>query len=158
LFEQSFQHLKPGGYIELQDFSLPVECLGQPPAQSTFMESSHHFTEAMGRHGRDFTIPTRWKDMLRDAGFIDICQKWYNWPIGRWAKGKKNKLLGRLLLADLHDGLPALSTIYANLLGWTIDEAHAFVKRAQEDMMTQKAHFYMKSTVIYAKKPEAAGS
>jgi hypothetical protein len=120
------------------------------------MESSHHMMEAMARHGKDFTIPTRWKDMLRDAGFIDVHQKWYNWPIGPWAKGKKNKLLGRLLLADLHDGLTASTAIYANLLGWTLDEAHAFVKRAQEDMMAQKTHFYMKSTVIYAKKPETA--
>ena len=122
------------------------------------MESSHHMMEAMGRHGKDFTIPTRWKDMLRDAGFIDIHQKWYNWPIGPWSKGKKNKLLGRLLLADLHDGLAASTAIYVNLLGWTLDEAHALVKRAQEDMMSQKNHFSMKSIVIYAKKPETAGT
>jgi hypothetical protein len=114
--------------------------------------------EAMGRHGKDFTIPTRWKDMLRDAGFIDIHQKWYNWPIGPWSKGKKNKLLGRLLLADLHDGLAASTAVYVNLLGWTADEAHALVKRAQEDMMSQKNHFSMKSIVIYAKKPETAGT
>jgi hypothetical protein len=114
--------------------------------------------EAMGRHGKDFTIPTRWKDMLKDAGFVDVRQKWYHWPIGPWAKHKKNKLLGRLLLADLHDGLTASAPLYANALGWTLDEAHAFVKRAQEDLMAQKTNFYMKSTVIYAKKPEAPGS
>ena len=31
-----------------------------------------------------------------------------------------------------------------------------FMGVAQEDLMAQKAHFYMKSTVIYAKKPETS--
>jgi hypothetical protein len=107
----------------------------------------------MGRVGKDFTIPTRWRDMLRDAGFVDVHQKWYHWPIGAWAKHKKNKLLGRLLLADLHDGFNPMTTVFTNLLGWTSDESHALVKRAQEDLMAQRAHYFMKSTVIYAKKP-----
>jgi hypothetical protein len=104
--------------------------------------------------GIDFSIPRQWRQQLKDVGFVDAQQKWFNWPVGPWAKHKKNKLLGRLLLADLYDGLGAIGAVYTSALGWSTDEVHRFIQEAKDDLMAQKSHWYMQATVIYARKPE----
>ena len=48
----------------MQDFTLPIECIGNVPAQSAFLESGSHMSEAMGRVGKDFTnYVAFWKDV-----------------------------------------------------------------------------------------------
>jgi hypothetical protein len=68
----------------MQDLCFPAKCAD--PSQTE--ESQHikwavHGMEAGARVGLDLQAPLSWPEKLRDAGFVDIHVKWYNWPVGK---------------------------------------------------------------------------
>jgi SAM-dependent methyltransferase len=165
-FQQAFDHLKPGGYIELQDFYFPARVQSrngqQPPPEGGTTSSSSssklvqwclHCMEAGKRTGLNLSAPNSFPDWLREAGFVDIHVKWYNWPLGPWAKGEKNKNVGRWALANFLDGLPAANALFTRVLGWTYEEVQVFVAECKEELRQQKVHVYLPVCFAYARKP-----
>jgi len=98
--------------------------------------------------------PLFWHEYLLDAGFIDIRSKWYNWPIGPWAKHRKSKELGRLVYLDLYDGVAAVVPLFQNVLGYTAEEAQVLVAEVRKEFREQKVHLYLQCCFCYARKPE----
>jgi hypothetical protein len=97
--------------------------------------------------------PLSWHEQLHAAGFIDIHMKWFNWPIGPWAKGRKNKILGKLALMNYCDGIDAGIPVLMNILGWRFEEAQVFIAEVRKEWKEQKVHFYLPICFCYAKKP-----
>ena len=165
VFQQAYDHLTPGGYIELQDFYFPARVHNlQQNAQATEPSSSEqnqsrlvqwcmHLIEAGQRTGLNLEAPRFFPQWLRDAGFVDIHIKWYSWPLGPWAKGSKNKETGRWALANFLDGLSAANKLYTRALGWSIEEVELFVMECRNELLAQKTHVYLPVCFAYARKP-----
>ena len=85
-------HLKPGGYIELHEFNLPVKCTEATASldgqRAGFVEWGDYLIEAGLHVGLDFNAPAKFTRMLQEIGFEDVTIKWQNWPINTWAKVK----------------------------------------------------------------------
>ena len=86
LIKQAYDHLKPGGYLELEmtfpktfceDGTLDLET-------SAYAESARLLFEC----GRKMNVPweasLEWKEQMRAAGFVDVVETTLNIPIGRW--------------------------------------------------------------------------
>jgi len=155
LIQQAFQHLKPGGYIELQDFCLPSRC-DDPVAAATskIIMYNKRLMEVAERMGCNVQAPLLWHEHLQEAGFVDIHCRWYNWPIGPWAKHKKNKELGRLAYADFYEGMASVAPIFQRVLGYTAEEAQVLVAETRKEFREQKVHAYQQCCFCYARKPE----
>ena len=110
-------NLKPGGYIELHEFNLPVRCT-EATAEPTpyIVQWGNYLLEVGAKVGFDFTVPMKLDQLLEDTGFTDITVRVQNWPVNTWAKGSKNKVssphspsftkctLRRVLTVDYHCG------------------------------------------------------
>ncbi len=73
--------------------------------------------------GKDFTRAHRYKNLLKEIGFVDVVEKRTQFPIGTWALGEKIKTLGAWMRADLLAGLQAMSmAIMTRGLGMTPKE------------------------------------
>ncbi|RDW83671.1 uncharacterized protein DSM5745_03997 [Aspergillus mulundensis] len=89
-WDEFFRHcwhcLKPGGYIEVVEHSV------QPIADDETMGPDHFYhewgrivVESGERSGKTFTIWEESSARLKDAGFVDIVEKGFKWPMNGFA-------------------------------------------------------------------------
>lgn len=145
LFEQAYANLKPGGYIECQELTFPIKCMDSDMTaeNSALVRWSDLFFEAAGKAGLDATGPRHLAPKLQAAGFVNVHVKTYKWPLGKWAKGAKFKLLGRYVYQDLWDALPSLSLgLFTRVLGWSRDEVEVFLAECRQEGKRKDRHFY----------------
>lgn len=81
-FQQCYQCLKPGGYIEMVEHSV------EPTSDDGSVGPSHFYTlwgktvvEAGATFGKSFTIWKESKERLKRAGFVDVVEVEYKWPM-----------------------------------------------------------------------------
>jgi hypothetical protein len=96
-FEQSYEYLNPGGYIELCDIIHPIlnDDNSWPP-DSALLKWTTLVARAMTDFGHPLNSALKYEEQLRAAGFENIVKVDYRWPINVWPKDKKAKELGIL--------------------------------------------------------------
>lgn len=84
-FRQCWRCLKPGGYIEVVEHSV------EPISDDDTVGPDHFYTlwgrtvvEAGNAFGKTFTIWRESADCLRRAGFEDVVEHTYKWPMNGW--------------------------------------------------------------------------
>jgi hypothetical protein len=148
------RHLTPGGYLELQDLCFPVQSIDSShTASSAMIAWSNYIIEGGAISGIDLRAPLTWVEKLHAAGFVDIQLKWYNWPVGPWAKNQKNKEIGKVCLADFHVAVAAPVAWFTTVLGWSGEKFEDFLKEVREEQQAQKVHLYIPVVFCYARKP-----
>lgn len=104
--------------------------------------------------GLDFQAPLKWEEYLTAAGFVDVHVKWVNWPIGPWAKGEKNKTIGKVTLLDFIAAVDSAVMLLHMVLGWTVEDTQIFTTAAMDELREQKVHLYQRIAFAYGRKPE----
>ncbi len=80
---------------------------------------------------------------LGEAGFVDITQRRYAWPIGSWPRDRKLKEIGRWHALNMDMGLEALSlALLTRVMGWTQAEVLALCAEVRKDIRNPKIHAY----------------
>ncbi|KAF2117993.1 S-adenosyl-L-methionine-dependent methyltransferase [Lophiotrema nucula] len=147
--QQAYDNLKPGGYLEVQDFAFPPLCTDPSVTDenSPLLRWSTLFLEAASRIGIDGSSPLKIGPILRETGFENVECKIYKWPVGRWAKGDKMKLLGKFAYEDLQDWLPSSCLgLFTRVLKWSRDEVEVFLSTVRRELKEEKhRHFYARA-------------
>lgn len=81
----AFDHAKPGGWVEVVEHSV------QPVSDDSTVNEGSFFTQwgrtviEMGeRFGKSFSIWEESRARLEKAGFVDVVEKRYKWPMNGW--------------------------------------------------------------------------
>jgi hypothetical protein len=94
--------------------------------------------------GKDWTRVSKYKRYLEEAGFEDVVEKRYEWPVGTWAKGQRMKMLGMWYREDLLSGLQGLTLAVLNRgLGMSIEEIELLLIGVRDDIKSNKIHIYI---------------
>lgn len=108
-FEQAFKHTKPGGWVEVVEHSV------QPVSDDSTVGPDHFFTTwgntviaAGEKFGKSFAIWREAKDRMIKAGFENVVEVHYKWPMNGWPRDKRLKELGRWNQLRLHDGIEGM--------------------------------------------------
>jgi hypothetical protein len=80
--------------------------------------------------------------MLADAGFTNITFHWQNWPFGTWAKGEKNKKIGRWWAEDIKEACRNSNAMFTRVLGWKQEEFDVLVAKVVNEVDAQKKHVW----------------
>jgi SAM-dependent methyltransferase len=146
LLEQCFKHLKPGGWVELQEFHMPFTCDDGSAADSALHKWTNTICETMIKMGVDTSVkgidvmPRR----LADRGFVNVEEVHSKWPIGPWAKGGKEKKIGALFLREIYGNIENIGRkLFVGLLKYTDEEYDKFSEEVREDMLNRQIHMYM---------------
>jgi hypothetical protein len=149
-------HLTPGGYIELHDYNLPAKIIDDfPEDKCHFIANNALIKESMRLIGINLEAPKLWREQLEAVGFTNIHCKWYNWPLGPWAKGKKNKLIGKLCWRNFYEGIETVAPLLAKTHGWDEDRKQKYITDVKAEMEEGKVHIYVQVGYWYAQRPEA---
>ena len=100
--------------------------------------------EAGRRAGIDLHGSSRFARQMAGAGFINVQETIYKWPLNPWPKGKKDKHLGRWAHANFTEGLQGFSmAFFTRILGWTQQEVEVFLVDVRKDLRDGGKHSYL---------------
>ncbi|KIW58038.1 hypothetical protein, variant [Exophiala xenobiotica] len=160
LMRQCYNNLRPGGWVEFQDFDLHNYSQDNSiPPDNKVKEWYDTLLEGCDRIGRTASPGPRLEMWARDAGFVNIQHKKFKLPLGPWPKDKTLKRVGALNLYQLLEGLEGLTlALFTRALGWSVEAIYAFLAGVRQDAMKKGVHMVHDFHVVYAQRPVSEGS
>ncbi|KAL4916008.1 S-adenosyl-L-methionine-dependent methyltransferase [Aspergillus aurantiobrunneus] len=155
LAQQAYDQLKPGGWIEFQEFHLVNYSEDGSLKEGNNLNRFYELLrEACDKIHRPVTIGKDLKGIVRDTGFVNIHHKVFQLPLGTWPREKRMKDIGALNMYQLLEGLDAFSAAtFTNILGWTFEEVQVFLTMVRQDAKDRGVHMMHDFHVVYAQKP-----
>lgn len=143
VFQQAYDALEPGGYLELRDPIMPFQFVTPPPEDCALKEWGEKIIEAAARIGRHWTNAQYYSQWLQELGCVNIVETREHVGLNPWMKGSRNKQLAMLLGNDMSNGLESMSmALFTRVLGWEPERVHELLHRVKEDMADPKIHAY----------------
>ncbi|KAI8278237.1 hypothetical protein K4K60_006391 [Colletotrichum sp. SAR11_57] len=160
LYKQAFDHLNPGGYIEIKELDIEdhSQALGQDlPQDHVYRRWAKVFFEATDKLGktiqqsRDHGIAKA----LREAGFVDIVEKKWPIPIGAWPADPMLKEIGECNWMYLDQSLEGFALfLLKEIMGWEYAEIIVFVAEMRKALKDLSFQPFYHLNLVYARKPE----
>ncbi|KAK6345662.1 hypothetical protein TWF718_007571 [Orbilia javanica] len=157
LLKQSFETVKPGGYVELLEPDSTLRCDdGSLPEDSALAQWGKLFTGGARGIGAPFDDTPNFSGYLRDAGFVDIKREIFKLPNSPWAKDPHMKEVGGYQMAAFIEGLEALSLfLFTTVHGMSVPEIDILLAQVRKDMKNKAIHTYFNLYRYVARKPES---
>ncbi|EEP78003.1 hypothetical protein UREG_02852 [Uncinocarpus reesii 1704] len=158
LYHQVFYNLKPGGWVEMQEYETAVysedNSLDNAPLIKKFQQVGD---EASARFGKRLNVATSYKQQLIDAGFINVQDDVYKVPIGTWPKDPKMKQLGRYQLTQVLAALePFMMALYTRVMDYTVQETEVLMAGLRAEFKNPNNHLYTKFHFVYGQRPQSS--
>ncbi|KAF2458167.1 methyltransferase LaeA [Lineolata rhizophorae] len=158
LYQKIFLHLKPGyGWIEQVEIDLEPRCDDQTlDPNSPLVQWYSYIADATARANRPIAYQHNTRQMLQQAGFIDIQETIVRCPINSWPADHHQKAIGRWYNIGLVEGLEALSLApLCRMYGWTYPEhIKPFLEQVKAQLMSRKVHAYNNMHIWIARRPQ----
>ncbi|RMJ02372.1 hypothetical protein CDV36_015362 [Fusarium kuroshium] len=153
---KAYAHLEPGGYLEMQDLTNPLACDDGTLHEGLELHRlGHLLVEASDKAGRPNNTASKYKEYLEKAGFVDVVERKFKWPLNQWPKEKKYKEIGAWTCENLTSGLEGLLlALLTRFLGWTPEEVIAFCALVRKQLRDTSIHAYIPVYIVYGRKPE----
>jgi hypothetical protein len=142
VFEQAFQHLAPGGWLEMQDADFPARCADDSLAGTPLDQWYNYIVAGAALMGRDLGIAKKYKRWMEEIGFVNVQERLYRWPTNTWPKDPYLKKLGFWFHHDLLELMNGLKTVLNKGLGWSIEQAEVFLVDVRKDVKNRNIHAY----------------
>jgi hypothetical protein len=144
--QKSFQQLRPGGYLELQD-PTGIECSDGSftlnPPSCDLARWWMAVTEGFNALGRNVMVADTHRDRLIEAGFTDVTVLEFKWPIGTWPRDPYFKEIGLWSRENTLDALEALALApLTRGLGWSMERVQQLLEGARRDIGNNSIHTY----------------
>ncbi|KAF9872291.1 hypothetical protein CkaCkLH20_10118 [Colletotrichum karsti] len=154
---QSYANLTPGGYLELQEFGLPLSDDGTLTPEHALHKSMAHLGDAAAKMGNAFIELDALRPLMEAAGFVDVVEMRFKWPSNTWPRDPKFKELGAWNYENITSGLQGfLMAFLTRGLGWRADEVNVLAAQTRKDVGDRSIHAYWPMIVVYGRKPEAS--
>ena len=162
LYREAFRHLRPGGYIEQVEWSVHNRSSdGTLSPNSVLARWSQYAVRTGTMTGKTFEIAENMADLMREAGFVDVVEKRFKWPIGPWSSDPKLKDIGRWNLLNWEEGMEGwvmaaytrvlgvrsrhflhLDDLRANLSQWSFQQVQDWLQEVRAALRDRKYHVY----------------
>lgn len=146
-YEQAFLSLKPGGWVENQEFDLKFTSddgtQREDGAVNRWMDI---WNEGIARFGNltGRCYPHLMKEQMETAGFVNVHIRPYKMPIGIWPKDKRLRQAGYYNMVGMVEGVSGLSQrVFTKGLGWTIEEMEVLLMEVRNEWQNKKVHSYI---------------
>ncbi|KAH8883566.1 S-adenosyl-L-methionine-dependent methyltransferase [Thozetella sp. PMI_491] len=154
LLQRCITHLRPGGWIEIQDYAPEVLSDDDSLGDSAMAQFTMRTAEGLAKFGlKNYLVPKDLRSYLEEAGFVNIQLKSIKAPIGTWPKDKRLRLCGMYMRQNMYDFLnimaakPLLSVM-------SKEEAQLLAAQARKNINDPGHHAYFNYLFWTAQKPE----
>lgn len=153
-YSQCYEHLEPGGYIEQVEMA-PGFRSDDGTVEEAPIGQWHDLNMSCGeKSGKTFGVVYEMKRWLEEAGFEDVVETIFRWPIGPWPKDKHWKEIGRWQRLHVETGLEnwGLATL-TRVMGWSLEETQILIAKVKADLRNPAIHGWQEMRVVYGRKP-----
>lgn len=156
--KKSYANLEPGGYLEMQDITVPYACDdGTLTPENPIARASSFAMEASYAAGRPMDVAPKYKSYLERAGFTDIVERRFKWPFNEWPRDPHHKELGMWTRENFNIGLEGLCmALFTRYLAWSKEEVLVFAAQVRAAIRDRNVHAYIPIYVVYGRKPGVA--
>ncbi|KAJ9655216.1 hypothetical protein H2201_008853 [Coniosporium apollinis] len=143
--DNCMRRLRPGGWIELQDV-YTLGCDDDTLAEDAALSRWWRLVgKAFDKMNRPMIIADKHKQRLINAGFVDVQEAVYKWPMNTWPRDKRLKNIGLFTRENTLQALEALALApLTRELGWSTGEVQVLLAKAREDIKNPSVHAYWK--------------
>ncbi|OQE00175.1 hypothetical protein PENVUL_c057G01710 [Penicillium vulpinum] len=158
VYQQCYDNIRPGGWIEQLEASPFIECDDDSLPADNILRSWGPTLSACGkRAGRPLGTIDMMQDAFRKAGFVDICEKEYKWPIGPWARDHRYKEAGTVNYHHWTSGMEGWAMWLLCKFGapepWSKEEVIVYVAKLRNELKNPRYHIYERARRVWARKP-----
>ncbi|KAF8863917.1 S-adenosyl-L-methionine-dependent methyltransferase [Acephala macrosclerotiorum] len=155
VIREAYEKLEPGGWLELQDVIAPWTDVDGSLQGSKLLEFHTNAIEGALSIGRYVKQVIKYPSLLAAAGFEQISEFHYQWPIGAWAKDEKLKKIGEMFRDDLDKTMePIAERLFGMVKKMPREEINNLVREARRDLFdVNRVRGYMPGLVVYGRKP-----
>lgn len=158
VYKKCYDNLQPGGWIEQLEVGPFIECDdGSLPPDSKMATWGPLMQICGTRAGRLCDIILTMSTSIQKAGFVDVHEKVYKWPIGPWPKDHKFKEAGTVNIQHWMSGMEGwcmwLLTKFGHPAPWAKEEVHVYCANLRNEMKNPRFHVYHKARRVWARKP-----
>jgi len=160
-YKQAFASLRPGGWVENQEFDLHWSSDdGSMPANGAFEKWQRLWEQAVDSVGMTARCyPEVMKQQMEEAGFVNVSIAPFKMPLGPWPKDKRLREAGTYLYVSMYEGLKGLSLrVFTQMLDWSVDELEVLLALVRAEWKRKAMHVYVPIYVMYGQKPPATQS
>ncbi|KAG6138398.1 hypothetical protein E4U35_008367 [Claviceps purpurea] len=153
----AFESLRPGGWIEFQEFLPTVLCDdGTMPDDDPVKVLYEKIERSFEKFGLRVTLPPKLEPYLREAGFENIHCQIMKVPIGPWAKDNTMRIIGLYQKLSVREVMPSLSGRPFQALGMSEAEIEVTIAMARKGLEDPNVHRYFNYYFWYAQKPASS--
>ena len=129
----------------MQDFSLPYESDdGTLTPEHPVYRSSLLAKEDAQAGGRPMSLAPEYKHFLTRAGFVDVVERRFKWPINTWPKDPYYKQIGAWVQENPDGGAEGLfMALFTRFLGWSREDVLMFCAEVRESIKDRRVHAYV---------------
>ncbi|KXH32759.1 methyltransferase domain-containing protein [Colletotrichum simmondsii] len=143
LLRNAFEHMKPGGWVELQDVDGQVHCDdGTMPSDWPLVRFTNHLVEAFAKFGTNSHAAVFGRQYLEQAGFVNIQHHTVKLPYGTWPRDKIMRLIGMYYRTACEEFFPVVGAIHFQMLGWSKIEMEVLFAECRNAMRDPNVHAY----------------
>ncbi|KAL4968421.1 class I SAM-dependent methyltransferase [Aspergillus stella-maris] len=155
LMRQAYNHLRPGGWVEFQEFEACVRSDdGTDERAPMLLDLGRRLDEASKKFGKRVGIASSLAGWVRNAGFTNVTEDVYKCPVGSWPKSPRLKELGRVSkIAVIESIEPYSLALFTRVLGWTYEQAQDYVDKCRRETLNSSCHIYVFYYFVYAQRP-----
>ncbi|KAJ5322547.1 hypothetical protein N7452_010836 [Penicillium brevicompactum] len=145
-FSQVFEHVKPGGYFEIQESAVWAwSDDGTLRADSPLFQYVQALDAAGRATGRELNIYYKLKEWMIDAGFEDVQQFTYLLPYSPWPRDPYLKEIGKYQAVMVQEAVESYGLrLCTQVLGWGAEPARVFQALVKKQLKDKHLHSYVK--------------
>jgi len=144
-FRRAFEHLEPGGWLEVHEFATNLQCVASTPRGNPATAAwAQAVQTAAAKIGIDTVCAANFGPMLQEAGFQDYNVVRPIWPIGPWVESEKGQKLGTWARQNFIAGMDGISLAFLTRVEqWTREQIDALLVQVREEMLNPEVHQYL---------------
>ncbi|KOS19876.1 hypothetical protein ESCO_005634 [Escovopsis weberi] len=154
-YSQALEHLKPGGWIEMQEYDSWVTSDDDSCERAPWTTAwCRLLQEASGKHGRSNCVSHFHKQWIMDAGFECVEEKVFRIPIGTWGRDPPLKELGSLEQVNVLMAADAQSlALLTRVLHYSEDQARVLIEGVKREFRSPDLRLLTTYRFICGRKP-----
>lgn len=156
LFQRVFQHLKPReGWFEYVDIDMESRSHDESFNPSTALyQWQQHLIHATNLVGKPLKYERCVRELLEDAGFVDIHETVLTLPMNSWPTDPYLKDCGSWFNLGMIQGLDGFSLgPLCRVLRWPMEQVETFLGRVKRDINSRNIRSYNTLHVWVARRP-----
>lgn len=139
-----YDNLRPGGYVEIMETLMKIEAVDGSLDNTVIPRWHHLMLDGIKRMGRpDPMVPLKLKQLVTEAGFVNVVETKFAVPVNTWARGDEQKIRGAMMMINLLEAAQGITMfVCTKVWGWSPEDVELFLVQVRADLKNKAHHGY----------------